>query len=187
MRAHDGPSPDAAVPRTFSRGAGLLSAVLLTALLLAGCSGQEASGTPAARVTTWVQGAGGGAAIGTVEVDSRNIDQALAHHDRPAAIRSVCALLTNDAETAIGNLPTPDTTLTDALNAAFEEAAAAGDDCYQGAAGDARLLRRSASERVRLLPMLEAAVERITAVTGHTPTTETTAPQSGSEDPFGGS
>ncbi len=187
MRAHDGPSPGSAVPRTISGGAGLLAAVLLAMLLLAGCAGQEQSGTPAARVMTWVQGAGGGAAIGTVEVDSRNVDQALVHHDPPASIRSVCALLTNDAETAIGNLPTPDNTLTDALNTAFEDAAAAGDDCYQGAGGDARLLRRSASERARLVPLLEAAVERITAVTGHTPTTDTTAPQSGSEDPFGGS
>ncbi len=160
---------------------------LVAAVLVSGCAGQEQSGTPAARVTTWVRGAGGGTAIGTVAVDSRNVDQALAHHDPPASIRTVCALLTNDAETAIGNLPTPDATLTGALNAAFEDAAAAGDDCYQGAGGDPRLLARSASERARLTPLLQAAVERITAVTGHTPTTETTAPQSGSGDPFGGS
>ena len=162
-------------------------AALIAAVLLSGCAGQEQSGTPAARVTTWVQGSGGGTAIGTVELDSRNVDQALAHHDPPASIRSVCALLTDDAETAIGNLPTPDTMLTGALNAAFEDAAAAGDDCYQGAGGDSRLLGHSASERARLVPLLQVAVERITAVTGHTPTTDTTAPQSGSGDPFGGS
>ena len=50
----------------------------------------------------------------------------------------MCALLTNDAETAIGNLPTPDTQLTDDLNNAYEKAAAAGDDCYQGAGGTRR-------------------------------------------------
>ena len=55
-------------------------------------------------------GAGGGAAIGTRRRwTAANIDLALAHHDPPAAIRTVCALLTTDAETAIGNLPTPDT------------------------------------------------------------------------------
>ena len=42
-----------------------------------------------------------------VEVDSRNVDLALAHHDPTAAVSTVCALLTNDAATAIGNLPDP--------------------------------------------------------------------------------
>jgi len=178
-----GPRSPRAVPWKSARGVGLL---VLGALLVTGCAGQEQSGSPAVRITTWVQGAGGGSAIGTVEVDSRNIDQALAHHDAPASIRTVCALLTNDAETAIGNLPTPDTLLTNELNTAFEDGAAAGDDCYAGAGGNARLLGRSASERVRLGPLLLTAVDRITELTGHTPTTATTAPQAGSDDPFSG-
>lgn len=182
MRAH-GRRSDRAVLWKSARGAVL---ILLGALLVTGCAGQEESGPPAVRVTTWMQGAGGGSAIGTVEVDSRNVDQALAHHDPPAAIRSVCALLTNDAETAIGNLPTPDTLLTNELNAAYEDAAAAGDDCYSGAGGSVRLLRRSASERAKLGPLLSSAVGRFTELTGHTPTTATTAPQSGSDDPFSG-
>jgi len=178
-----GPRSPRAVPWKGARGLALL---VLGALLVTGCAGQEQSGSPAVRVTTWVQGAGGGSAIGTVEVDSRNIDQVLAHHDAPASIRTVCALLTNDAETAIGNLPTPDTLLTNELNTAFEDAAAAGDDCYSGAGGNAGLLRRSASERARLGPLLLTAVDRITELTGHTPTTATTAPQAGSDDPFSG-
>ena len=132
------------------------------------------SGPPSARVTTWVTGAGGGAAIGTLTVDSGNVDQALAHHEPPAAIKTVCALLTTDAETAIGNLPTPDTRLTDDLNTAYEDAAAAGDDCYNGAGGNASLLRRSAAERVALLPLLTTALDRIESITGHTPSTSTT-------------
>ncbi len=172
-----------AFPWRSIRSVGLL---VLGALLVTGCAGQEQSGPPGARVTTWVQGAAGGSAIGTVEVDSRNIDQTLAHHDAPASIRTVCALLTNDAETAIGNLPTPDTVLTNELNTAFEDAAAAGDDCYSGATGNARLLRRSASERAKLGPLLSTAVDRIIELTGHTPTTATTAPQASSDDPFSG-
>ena len=119
-------------------------------------------------------------------MDSANIDQALARHDPPAAIKTVCALLTNDAETAIGNLPTPDSRLTADLNNAYEKAAAAGDDCYQGAAGDASLLRRSAAERAALLPLLTTALDRIEAVTGHTPSTSTTQPSGSCSDPFGG-
>lgn len=164
----------------------MVVALAMAAVALAGCAGQEQSGTPSARVSTWVSGAAGGAAIGTLRVDSANIDQALAHHEAPAAIKTVCALLTNDAETAIGNLPTPDGQLTTDLNNAYEKGAAAGDDCYQGAAGDASLLRRSAAERAALLPLLATALDRITSITGHTPSTSTTAPSGGCSDPFGG-
>ena len=150
------------------------------------CAGQEQSGSPSARVSTWVSGAAGGAAIGTLEADSANVDLALAHHDAPAAIKTVCALLTNDAETAIGNLPTPDDQLTNDLNTAYEKGAAAGDDCYDGAAGNARLLKRSAEERVALLPLLRTALDRIESVTGHTPSTSTTPPDGSCDDPFGG-
>ena len=160
--------------------------VMVGAWSLVGCAGQEQSGTSSARVSTWVSGAAGGAAIGTLGVDSANIDLALAHHEAPAAIKTVCALLTNDAETAIGNLPTPDSQLTADLNNAYEKGAAAGDDCYQGAAGDSSLLRKSAAERAALLPLLATALERIQAVTGHTPSTSTTQPSRSCSDPLGG-
>ena len=98
----------------------------------------------------------------------------------------MCALLTNDAETAIGNLPTPDSQLTNDLNNAYEKAAAAGDDCYQGAGREPSLLRRSAAERAALLPLLTTAVDRIESITGHTPSTSTTQPDGSCDDPFGG-
>jgi len=173
--------------RRLARAPVLVVAVLIAgSCALAGCAGQEQSGSPSARVSTWVSGAAGGAAIGTLEADSANIDQALAHHDAPAAIKTVCALLTNDAETAIGNLPTPDTQLTNDLNNAYEKGAAAGDDCYNGAAGNAALLKRSAEERVALRPLLTTAVDRIQSVTGRTPSTSTTQPDGSCGDPFGG-
>jgi hypothetical protein len=154
-------------------------ALALVAATFSGCAGREQSGPPAARVSTWVSGASGGAAIGTLEVDSRNIDLALSHHDPAAAIKTVCALLTNDAETAIGNLPTPDAQLTNDLNAAYEDAAAAGDDCYKGS------LRQSSAERAKLAPLLATAIQRIEAITGHPPSTSTTQPAAGNSDPFG--
>jgi len=163
-----------------------MAVVIAGSLALVGCAGQEQSGTPSARVSTWVSGAAGGAAIGTLEADSANIDQALAHHDAPAAIKTVCALLTNDAETAIGNLPTPDGQLTNDLNDAYQKGAAAGDDCYGGASGNASLLKRSAEERAALLPLLTTALDRIASVTGRTPSTSTTQPDGSCSDPFGG-
>jgi hypothetical protein len=172
---------------TLARPPVLLMAVVIAgSCALAGCAGQEQSGSPSARVSTWVSGAAGGAAVGTLEADNANIDQALAHHDAPAAIKTVCALLTNDAETAIGNLPTPDNQLTDDLNHAYEKGAAAGDDCYSGAAGNVALLKRSAQERAALVPLLTTAIDRIESVTGRTPSTSTTQPDGSCSDPFGG-
>ena len=173
--------------RTRRRGAlALVLGSCALAGMLAGCAGQESSGTPAQQVTTYMNDGGGGSGIGNVEIDSRNVALALSQHNKPAAIKEVCALLSNDAQTAIGNLPTPDNQLTDALNTAYMDATAAGDDCYNGAGGNARLLARSAAERAKLVTLLDAAVQLVTDVTGKTPTTETTVPPSGNGDPFAG-
>jgi len=136
-------------------------------------------------MSNWMStSAGGGAAIGQEEVDSRNENQALADHNTPAAVRTVCALLTNDALTAIGNLPTPDDTLTDDLNNAFQDASAAGNDCYKGASGDRVLLARSAAERSKLVALLATAVTRYETLTGHPPSTTTTLSTASNDDPF---
>jgi hypothetical protein len=153
--------------------------------IVAGCT-LDQSGPPSAQVSAWMTTSGGGAAIGQLKVDGRNIDLAVARHDSASALKTVCALLTTDAQTAIGNLPTPDTRLTEDLNTAYEDAAAAGDDCYNGAAGNGSLLRRSASERARLGPLLATAVGRIVSITGHTPSTSTTLASGDGNDPFGG-
>jgi hypothetical protein len=158
-------------------------ALLLSSLLVTGCA-IDRSGPTATQVSDWMTTSGGGAAIGQVEVDGRNVDLAIARHDPASAIRTVCALLTNDAQTAIGNLPTPDSQLTDDLNQAYEDAAGAGTDCYNGASGGA-LLRRSASERAKLVPLLTTAIDRVVATTGHTPSTSTTQPSDAGVDPFG--
>ena len=164
----------------------LVSGTLALAVTLGGCAGQEQSGPPAKQLSTWLRDGGGGSGIGNVEVASKNVDLALAQHNKSAAIKEVCALLSNDAQSAIGNLPTPDGRLTAALNAAYVVGASAGGDCYNGAGGDNRLLARSAAERVKLFTLLAAAVRRAAEVTGQTPTTDTTAPPTGGGDPFAG-
>jgi hypothetical protein len=181
------PLPGRAGParRRNRSAAWIVCAVVGLAVALAGCAGQEQSGTPAHRVTTWMTGGGGGSGIGNVEVDSRNIDLALSRHNKPAAIREVCDLLSNDAQTAIGDLPAPDDQLTTELNAAYMVATSAGGDCFNGADGNVRLLARSASERTHLASLLAVAVAHVESVTGRTPTTDTTAPQGGG-DPFSG-
>ncbi len=170
------------------RGLALVGATLavLCTSMVSGCT-LDQTGPPATQVSGWLTTSGGGSSVGQVEADTRNIQLAVARHDTASALRTVCALLTTDAQTAIGNLPTPDTQLTDDLNAAYEEAAAAGNDCYNGANGKASLLRRSATERARVVPMLRTALERIASITGHTPSTSTTAPTDSGNDPFSGS
>jgi hypothetical protein len=177
--------PDGCRAARTGRELGFASMLLLLAVVLAACAGQDQSGPPAARVTTWVAGSGGGAAIGTLRADVANIAYVLSRHEPAGSIRTACALLTNDAETAIGNLPTPDTRLTGDLDTAYSDAAAAGDDCYDGASGNRSLLERSARERAKLAPLLAAAIGRIEAITGRSPSTSTTAPV-GNLDPFGG-
>jgi hypothetical protein len=161
----------------------LATVMAIGSLLLAGCT-LDPSGSPASQLSGWMTTSDGGAAIGQVEVDSANIDLALARHDPPSAIKTVCALLTTDAQTAIGNLPTPNATLTDDLNNAYEDAAAAGNDCYNGSGGASSLLSRSAKERAKIDPMLDSAVSLISAITGHVPSTSTTLAPSDSNDPF---
>jgi hypothetical protein len=173
----------APVPRT-ARWRWVLVAVVVGSSALAGCTLDE-SGPPAKQVSGWLTTSGGGSAIGQVELDSRNIDLAVSHHSAPSALRTVCALLTTDAQTAIGNLPTPDTQLTDDLNNAYEDAASAGNDCYNGSDGNRSLLRRSATERARLVPMLATAVARLTSLTGQPPSTSTTLASNDGSDPFG--
>ena len=169
------------------RGATLLvPGALALAVALGGCAGQEQAGPPAKQLSTWLRDGGGGSGIGNVEIASRNVDLALAQHNKPAAIKEVCALLSNDSQSAIGNLPTPDGRLTTALNAAYVVGTSAGDDCYNGAGGNTRLLARSTAERVKLFTLLAAAVRRAAEVTGQTPTTDTTVPPTGGGDPFAG-
>jgi hypothetical protein len=154
-------------------------------VVLAACAGAEQTGTPAHRVSTWVSGAGAGAAIGAIQADNASVDQALAAHSSTGVVRTVCALLANDASAGNNNLPTPDTQLTTALENAYQVEYSAGNDCYSGASGNASLLRRSANERRQGAADLVKAVERITAVTGHVPsTTTTTAPSGNIGDPF---
>ncbi|MHB8496527.1 MAG: hypothetical protein ACYDES_00770 [Acidimicrobiales bacterium] len=162
----------------------LLAAVVLAATALTSCAGPDETGSVSSRVSSWLSGTGG-AAIGTLGLDARNIDLAVARHDPPSELRTVCALITNDAESAIGNLPSPDSRLTEELDSAYQDAAAAGDSCYNGAGGNRALLDRSAAERSKLAPLLEAAVARIETLTGHVPSTSTTAPPP-SGDPFAG-
>jgi hypothetical protein len=164
---------------------GLVGVTIAGALMLGGCgAGVQAGGSPS-QVSSWMTQSGEGASIGQVQADAKNVDLTLSDHNSSGAVKTVCALLSNDALTAIGNLPSPDSTLTNDLNTAFEDGAAAGKSCYEGAAGNASLLRRSATQRAKLAGLVTVAVDRVEAITGHSPSTSTTLAPDTSDDPFG--
>jgi hypothetical protein len=171
---------------SFTRGqlGAVTAAVVIGSIALSGCAGQEQAGTPAHQVTAWVSGAGAGSSIGTVEVDIKNVNLAFSQHDPAGEVRSVCGLLVTDAGTANGNLPTPDQQLSDDLSNAYATAYDAGTDCYNGSGGNQKLLATSATLRAKAQAQMATALDRITAVTGHVPSTTTsTAPAN--VDPFG--
>ena len=175
------------VPARPGRGpsAGRHSAVVLGSSLAAGCT-LDQTGPPAAQLSAWMTTAGGGRRH---RAGGGGQPQHRPGHLPPQPARrhrTVCALLTNDAQTAIGNLPTPDTQLTDDLNAAYEDAAAAGNDCYDGRRRGPVPAPASASERAKLFPLLATAVDRVESPSpGTRPSTSTTAPTDAGGDPFG--
>ena len=155
---------------------------------LAGCAGQEQSGSPASRVSTWVDGSGAGGSIGAVGDDLRTVGTALDEHQSAGVLRTLCAVLGTDALAGNDSLVTPDQQLTDDLSSAYDAAYAAGEDCYRGAGGDARSEAGFTAQRARATAGLAAAMARIRTVTGQVPsTTTTTAPPGTTGDPFGGS
>lgn len=164
----------------------LTALALVTVVVgLAGCAGPDLSGSAADRVNAWVTTGGGGTDIGTLRADIINVDQAAADGQQPAAMRTVCLLLTQDAEAASGSLPTPDQPLTDLLNRAYVQAANAGQACAAAAGGSQSAKAHAAQERAAVPPLLTDAVSRIRTVTGRTPSTPTTSPAGGG-DPFAG-
>lgn len=167
--------------------AGCAALVVAGALLLSACAGAGLSGTPSQRVTSWLSASDNGASIGAVTDDIHAVDAGLAQHQPAGAIRTLCAVLTTDAQSGNSVLPTPDTQLTNDLSDAYNDAYAAGNDCYSGAGGNAALLAKSATLRRETLAELQAAVARVTAITGAVPsTTTTTLPPGTGDDPFAG-
>ncbi len=161
--------------RVVAAGVGL-------AALLAGCAGEEQSGSPAHRVDVWVGGTSMGSTVGTLIGDAARIETAVAEHKDAGVFHTDCGVITTDAESANSDLPTPDTELTDLLSEAYGLEGAAGNDCYNAGSSDPKLQARSARERARARGLLEAALARVRAVTGRSvSTTTTTSPGGASE------
>lgn len=156
-------------------GAGV---VVIGVLAFLAYGGTDHGGSPAAQVRSWVDGSGLGQSVGTVLGDAARVRVAVAEHRGAAVLRTDCGVLVTDTEAANGELPSPDTTLTDLLSAGYTLAYQAGNDCYDSGDTNQALLARSARERIKAEAKLDEAVQRVGQLT-HVALSTTTTTQPG--------
>ena len=121
-------------------------AVLLAAgLVLASCGSPYSGSTLGQQVTSWARSTGLAGSLSALRSDATRI-KVVEARGAPAAVRTDCDVLVNDALSANQNLPAPDDPLTHILSAAYSAAAVAGKQCVEGAGGSRGLSARSAAE-----------------------------------------
>jgi hypothetical protein len=162
-------------------GAVVLLAIIVVAFV---ADGATQGGTPEQQLRAWVTTTQVGQSIGTLHDDANNVTVALARHDGNGVLHTLCAGLQDDAQTANGNLPSPDTELTQVLAQAYRLEYNAGGNCYRAGGSGGALDERSAGERISADRLLIEALARIQDVTGQIVSTTTTT-QPGSESIFG--
>ena len=157
----------------------LVAAAVLVSVVATGCAGPDETGTVGQRVTSWVQSTGVGSDIGTLEADDRRIRAVVADRVGTAAVRTDCAVLTTDAESANNDLPTPDNAMTQDLSRAYTLDGEAGDNCYAAGASNAALMAKSVGQRNQADALFGAVVARVRRLSGLSVSTTTTTQAGG--------
>jgi len=139
----------------------------------------EVSGSPVAQLRSWVAGTGLGQSIGTVLGDAARVRQALAAHKGAGVVHTDCAVLLTDAQSANGELPSPNASLTRLLSSGYALAYDAGTDCYDSNGTNRALLARARRERIEAEATLSQAVALVDRLLGTTLTTTTTTTPGG--------
>ncbi|HXW39456.1 MAG TPA: hypothetical protein VEJ44_07155 [Acidimicrobiales bacterium] len=138
------------------------------------------NGTPTQRVKAWVSGSGLGQSIGTVVGDAARVRLAMDEHKSVGVLHTDCGVLLTDAQSANGELPTPDTQLTDLLSSGYALAYDSGTDCYNSGGTNTKLLEKATKERIEAEAKLQQATNLVGQLTGQTlSTTTTTQPDDG--------
>jgi hypothetical protein len=123
----------------------LVLVVGVAGLAVAACGNPYPGRTLGQQVQSWAKTNGLSSSLDALRGDARRIATVEAR-GVPAAVRTDCDVVVNDALGANQNLPTPDDVLTRILSSAYEAASAAGRHCLSGAGGDRGLLARSRAE-----------------------------------------
>jgi hypothetical protein len=119
--------------RRAARLAAATVAAAAAGLLLAACSG----GT----VAQWAASSSLGANDALLVSDTGHLRAGIRLHELQE-VRTACEAFSADASTADGELPTPDHSLTDELNTAYEDDYRAGEDCYAATSFASAAFRR---------------------------------------------
>jgi len=141
--------------------------------------GTGRSGTPGEEMRAWVSNTGFAQALGTVVGDAARVRVAVDARKGAGVLHTVCGVLLTDAQSANGDLPTPNTSVTYLLSSGYALAYDAGTDCYNSGGTDHRLLTRSTKERIQAEAKLQQAVNLVDRLTGSTVATTTTTPPGG--------
>lgn len=156
---------------------GLVIVVAVGIIAFASYGHGGASGSPAQRLESWVASTQLGQDIGTLQDDGANVSRALRDHRDATAVRTICAAMANDAQTFNGELPSPDTRVTQLLARAYGLDYDAAEACYRAGTADRALLGKSAADRAQASSLFGQVLGRVRSVTDHSvSTTTTTAP-----------
>jgi hypothetical protein len=156
--------------------AAMVALLSFSALVLTSCAGADQEGSPAHRMSVWVQGTGLGAEIGTLVADNARIAKVAPNGS--GALHAACSTMINDAEMANSSLPSPDPTVTDLLTRAYGLEGTAGNQCYGGATNPAQLAEAERNG-IKADALYQEALQQIRAVDGKAPATTTTSGNTG--------
>ncbi len=138
------------------------------------------TGSASQQVRSWANGTGLGQSIGNVVGDAARVRAAVDSHRGPGVLHTDCGVLLSDAQSANGELPSPNSQLTDLLSSGYALAYDAGNDCYNSNGTDRTLIDRATRERIEAEAKLQQAVNLVDRLAGFTmSTTTTTQPDAG--------
>jgi hypothetical protein len=155
-----------------TRGFRVAALLLVVAVAATSCAGQDQQGSPAHRMSVWVNGTGLGGDIGTLNADNARV--ALDVPNGTGAVHAACGTIEVDADMANGELPSPDAQVTDWLSAAYGLEGTAGTQCYNAGATNAELLAKSARNTAKAHALYQRALIRIQSIIGKPVATTTT-------------
>lgn len=135
-------------------------------------------GSPAHRMSVWVNGTNFGADIATLVADNARIPKVVPNGN--GAVHAACGTLVTDAESANTELPSPDPEVTDLLTRAYGLEGTVGNQCYDAGSTNKALLAESERNAVKAEALYNEVLQRIRTIDGKVPVTTTTAGNSGS-------
>ncbi len=154
-----------------------LAVSVTAAMTLTSCAGEDQTGSPAHRMSAWVNGTSFGGDIATLVADNARVPKVAPNG--AGAVHAACGTLVTDAEMANTELPSPDPEVTDLLYQAYGLEGTAGNECYDAGSTNRPLLAQSARNAIKAEALYNEALQRIGAIDGKVPATTTTAGNSG--------